>query len=124
MYASHADHDCDNYAVQLGREQDRADQVDREEIEVRAEIVEVFTKAIRAISPARLTLPATTDGGRKESSISFDEGMSDLWGEESQTALYEVLRKSDCPHVAKWREAMAGEYADRYARDVADCRVD
>jgi hypothetical protein len=124
MYASHADHDCDNYAVQLGREQGRSEAVSREAEVVRAEIIEVFTKGVRLIDPARLTLPYTDKPCLKETTLGFDEGMSDLWGEESQTALYEVLRKSDCPHVAKWREAMAGEYADRYARDVADCRVD
>jgi hypothetical protein len=96
---------------------------------VHDEIVEVLTKTVRIINnPTFLSLPyvkTEIDGiSAKISMYPLAEVISDYGTEKGpMAALMDVLAKSDCPHVAAYRLALAERYADAWADEVEEYTV-
>lgn len=101
---------------------------------VRDNMVEVLTKTIRTVPISQLGLeyikntrvPASTGGGYT-SSISMypiSEVVTDYGTDKGPLqALLTVLAGSDCPLVAKYRQALAERYADAWADDVEEFKA-
>lgn len=95
----------------------------RAEQDVRKEIALVFTEGIRRIPVARLTLPGTSRDGWKEAPANLERVIADdISDPKPWAAFIEAMEKSDCPYVRKVREALAMNYADSHADEVAAIR--
>lgn len=85
-------------------------------------IIETITKTVRKVSHKALSVPYVKNNANGTTAIAaypMVEVVTD-YGTESKPlqALMAVLEGSDCPLVAKWREAMADRFADANADEV------
>ena len=88
---------------------------------VHDEIVETLTKTVRTVSSAKLGLPYVKHGNGTMRIAMFPlaEVVTDYGAAPKPlAALMAIIEKSDCPLVAKWREAMAEHFADVNAEEV------
>lgn len=115
-YTSNPVADAERYYDALDAE---AEAIERKEIEVGKEIRDVLTKHIRMT--ARLTLPSVSFKLSRVSHVDAKDVISDeiAYGKPFD-ALMLVLQKSDCPHVAALREAIAESYIESNAADIAE----
>ena len=85
-------------------------------------IIETITKTVRKVSHKVLSVPYVKNNSNGSTSIAayqLVEVVTDYGTEPKPLqALMAVLEGSDCPLVAKWREAMAERYADANADEV------
>ena len=85
-------------------------------------IIETITQTVRKVDHRALSLPYVkhcTNGVVKVASYPMDDVVTDYGTEPKPLqALMAVLAGSDCPLVAKWREAMAERFAEANADDV------
>ena len=89
---------------------------------IRNLIIETITKTVRKVDHRALSVPYVknnSNGTCAIASYQLVEVVKD-YGTEPRPlqALMAVLEGSDCPLVAKWREAMAERYADANANEV------
>lgn len=91
------------------------------------EIVELFTKTVRKVNYKQLATPFVSysaSGGMYVRYMPLSEAVVDTSSiGKSQDALMAVMAGSDCPLVAKWREAMAEDYKKHHAADIAQVEV-
>ena len=85
-------------------------------------IIETITQTVRKVDHRALSVPYVkhcTNGVVKVASYPMDDVVTDYGTEPKPLqALLAVLCGSDCPLVAKWREAMAERFADANADEV------
>lgn len=91
------------------------------------EIVEVLTETVRTVSASKLGLPYVKmdkvgdDYVAKLSMYPLSEVVTDYGTDPKPlAALLAVIEKSDCPHVAAFRLALAERYADSNADEVEE----
>lgn len=88
----------------------------------RALIFETITKTVRKVDHRALSVPYVKNNANGSSVVAayrINEVVTDYGTEPKPLqALLAVLCGSDCPLVAKWREAMAERYADANADEV------
>ena len=86
-------------------------------------ITETLTKTIRrATDPGSLDLPGTKGKNVKYSPIRVAVS-NEIGCGKPLTALMEVLVGSDCPFVAKLRQALADSYSDANVDDLAEASL-
>ena len=85
-------------------------------------IIETITKTVRKVDHRVLSVPYVKNNSNGTCAIAayqLVEVVTDYGTEPKPLqALMAVLEGSDCPLVAKWREAMAERYADANADEV------
>ena len=85
-------------------------------------IVETITKTVREVDHRALSVPYVKNNANGSQSIDAYQLLEVVkdYGTEPKPlqALMAVLAGSDCPLVAKWREAMAQAFADANADEV------
>ena len=111
--------DADAHLERIDAESER-----REKYEVfyRQTITETLTKTLRTVAHQSLCLPTTQDG--KISNEPLRSAIADHVSYSAPlTALMEVLAGSDCPLVAKLRQALADSYSDANADDLAEASL-
>lgn len=85
-------------------------------------IVSTITKTVRTVDHRALSVPYVkhcTNGIVKVANYPMDDVVTDYGTDPNpHKALMAVLAGSDCPLVAKWREAMAQAFADANADEV------
>lgn len=85
-------------------------------------IIETITKTVRKVDHRALSVPYVKNNSNGTCAIAayqLVEVVTDYGTEPNPLqALMAVLEGSDCPLVAKWREAMAERYADANADEV------
>ena len=90
---------------------------------IRNLIIETITKTVRKVDHRVLSVPYVKNnsiGTQAIDAYQLLEVVKDYGTEPKPLqALMAVLEGSDCPLVAKWREAMAERYADANADEVA-----
>jgi len=94
------------------------------EATVRDEIHETLTETIRKVKHTQLSVPYVKhECGARIAAYSIHEVVTDYGTDPAPlTALLAVLAGSDCPLVAKYREALATRYADSWADYVEEVR--
>jgi hypothetical protein len=91
--------------------------------EVRDEYFEVLTKTIRTVPASNLSLEYYSNLKRGLAQYPVSEIVTDYGTDtEPLDALLAVLEESDCPFVAKYREALAKKFADQNADEVEEFR--
>lgn len=85
-------------------------------------IIETITKTVRKVDHRALSVPYVKNNANGSSVVAaykMVEVVTDYGTEPKPLqALLDVLCGSDCPLVAKWREAMAERFADANADEV------
>lgn len=85
-------------------------------------IVETITKTVRTVDHRVLSVPYVkhcTNGVVRVAGLPIAEVVTEYGTDpKPHQALIAVLAGSDCPLVAKWREAMAQAFADSNADEV------
>ena len=85
-------------------------------------IIETITETVRKVSHKALSVPYVKNNANGTCAVSaypMVEVVTDYGTEPKPLqALMAVLEGSNCPLVAKWREAMAERYADANADEV------
>ena len=85
-------------------------------------IIETITKTVRKVDHRALSVPYVKNNANGSSVVAayrMVEVVTDYGTEPTPLqALMAVLEGSDCPLVAKWREAMAERFADANADEV------
>lgn len=85
-------------------------------------IIETITQTVRKVDHRALSVPYVkynSGGSCAVASYKLSEVVTDYCTEPAPLqALMAVLEGSDCPLVAKWREAMAERFADANADEV------
>ena len=85
-------------------------------------IVETITKTVRTVDHRALSVPYVKNNANGSQSIDAYQLLEVVkdYGTEPKPlqALMAVLAGSDCPLVAKWREAMAQAFAEANADEV------
>lgn len=91
---------------------------------VRDEIHKTLTETIRKVNHFQLSVPYVRhEGGARIASYSIHDVVTDYGTDPAPlAALLAVLSGSDCPLVAKYREALATTYADSWADYVEEVR--
>lgn len=88
----------------------------------RALIIQTITKTVRTVDHRALSVPYVKNNANGSSVVAaykMVEVVTDYGTEPKPLqALMAVLEGSNCPLVAKWREAMAERYADANADEV------
>lgn len=90
------------------------------------EIMELFLTSVRKVNYKHLHAPYVTHSPSVKIQYQpLSEAVADAcsFGEPLE-ALMAVMAGSDCPLVAKWREAMAGDYKKHHAADIAQVEVE
>lgn len=93
------------------------------EVSFAAQIHETLTKLVRTVPVQALSLPFVTykSSGPVVAMQSVRDAMEEEGlDREAGDALMAVLVGSDCPLVAKWREAFATRWAQHHAGDLAE----
>jgi hypothetical protein len=99
--------------------------------EVRDEYFEVLTQTVRKVPVKNLSLDYTKTTYDRENDLygtqldkyPVTEVIEDYLGyDKPLLALFEAFEKSDCPFVAKFREALAESFADHNADEVEELR--
>ena len=89
---------------------------------IRNLIIETITKTVRKVDHRALSVPYVKNNANGSSVVAaykMVEVVTDYGTEPKPLqALLDVLCGSDCPLVAKWREAMAERFADSNADEV------
>jgi hypothetical protein len=92
--------------------------------EVRDNYFEVLTETVRKVPAKNLSLPYVTHRNNPLGSVEsypVVEILEDYLGyDKPLEALIAVFEKSNCPLVAKFREALAERFADANADEVED----
>ena len=85
-------------------------------------IIETITKTVRKVDHRALSVPYVKNNANNTAAVAaykMVEVVTDYGTEPKPLqALMAVLEGSDCPLVAKWREAMAERFADANADEV------
>ena len=85
-------------------------------------IIETITKTVRKVDHRVLSVPYVKNNSNGTCAIAAYQLLEVVkdYGTDPKPlqALMAVLEGSDCPLVAKWREAMAERYADANADEV------
>lgn len=85
-------------------------------------IIETITQTVRKVDHRALSVPCVKNKANGTTAIDayqMAEVVTDYGTEPKPLqALLDVLRGSDCPLVAAWREAMAERFADANADEV------
>ena len=88
----------------------------------RSLIIETITKTVRKVDHRALSVPYVKNNANGSQAIDAYQLLEVVkdYGTEPKPlqALMAVLQHSDCPLVAKWREAMAERFADANADEV------
>lgn len=90
------------------------------------EIMELFTKTVRKANHKHLAAPFVSNsaGGMFVRYQPLAGAVTDTSSSGAPLeALMAVMAGSDCPLVAKWREAMAEDYIKHHAADIAQVEV-
>ena len=116
-------------AASHGAKQDSdSAQLESQEAYYRDHIIEVLTRSIKTAPRGSLVLPGVCyyNGGTNGKIVSQpieDVIVDNVGGGKSLDALMDVLEESSCPFVADLRLALATQYAQDNAADLAQASI-
>ncbi len=117
MYSTDPAHDATRHHDELDR---RLDDLEERRKEKTAEIVKAFTADTIELGPENVPLPFPRDArGMPQAQRFVLTEATDLILDDKLLPIFgEILRNSDCPHVAQLRQAMGEEYARMWVDDL------